>query len=206
MRVLTSDEVRSLLLAAQGTRWEALLTVAVTTGMRQGELIALRWRDVDLARATIAVVATAQRTRTQGIVVSEPKTARSRRQIALTAGAVAVLTDQATRQKWERIRAKGWGDLDLVFPNSVGRHQETSRLMTEFRKLLAAAGLPQIRFHDLRHTAATLMLSRGVHPKIASEMLGHSTVGMTLDLYSHVSETMQRDAAATLDRLIFDQR
>jgi integrase len=98
--------------------------------------------------------------------------------------------------------ATGGRDLDLVFPNRVGRIQgATTLLQEEFYPLLERAGLPRIRFHDLRHTAATLMLSRGVHPKVASDVLGHSTVGITLDLYSHVSDAMHCDAARKMDDL-----
>jgi len=205
MQVLNVDEVRRLLEAAAGTRWEALLTVAVTTGMRQGELLALRWRELDLTDGGLSVNRTVQRSRQEGFLVAEPKTARSRRRIALSAGAVDALRRHRVRQTQERLEARSWADdLDLVFPNGKGRFQEVPSLTAQYRTLLAAAGVPRLRFHDLRHTAATLMLGKGVHPKVASEMLGHSTVGMTLDLYSHVSETMQRDAAATLDQLLWD--
>jgi integrase len=203
MRVLSADEVRRLLDAVRGTRSEALLTLAVTTGMRQGELLALRWRDVDLDVAQLSVAATVQRSQQHGLVVAEPKTARSRRMVALTEGAVQALQRHRAAVVEERLRTETWTELDLVFPNRVGRHQEAGRLMAEYRRTLERAGLPRIRFHDLRHTAASLMLARGVHPKIASEMLGHATIAITLDLYSHVTPTMQREAAATLDRLIW---
>jgi integrase len=202
MAVLDADQVRFLLEVARGTEWEAMLTVAVTTGMREGEIVGLRWRDVDLDRAGLSVTATAQRSLRLGMLVAEPKTARSRRRIALATAAVDALRRHKTAQAAERLQAAEWADLDLVFPNGAGRHREIPRLLKDFRRLLAAAGLPRIRFHDLRHTAATLMLSRGVHPKVASEMLGHASVGITLDLYSHVSETMQRGAAATLDDIL----
>lgn len=203
MEVLSADESRRLLAAAEGTRWEALLTLALTTGMRQGELLALRWRDVDPERQVLSVTATVQRSRRSGLLVAEPKTQRSRRQVALTAGAANALRRHKALQAQERLVAKTWSELDLVFPNRVGRHQETTRLILEFRALLEAAELRRIRFHDLRHTAATLMLGQGVHPKVASEMLGHATIGITLDLYSHVTETMQKGAAAALDQALW---
>jgi integrase len=170
--------------------------------MREGELLALRWREVDLDHANLSVTATAQRSLRLGVLVAEPKTARSRRRIALAATAVDALRGHSATQAAQRLRAAEWADLDLVFPNGVGRHQEIPRLLKDFRRLLTKAGLSRIRFHDPRHTAATLMLSRGVHPKVASEMLGHATVGITLDLYSHVTDTMQRGAAATLDDVL----
>ena len=96
----------------------------------------------------------------------------------------------------------GWEELDLVFANEVGRPTTADRLRWNFQRTLVRANLPRIRFHDLRHTAATLLLGRGVHPKIVSEMLGHSTIAITLDLYSHVIPTMQQDAAAAFDLVI----
>ena len=202
MAALDGGQVRRLLDVARGTDWEALLTVAVTTGMRQGELLGLRWHDVDLERASLSVTATAQRSLRFGMQVAEPKTARSRRCVALAAAAVDTLRRHKSAQAAARLQADDWADLDLVFPDGAGRHREHPRLIKDFRRLLAEAALPRVRFHDLRHTAATLMLSRGVHPKVASEMLGHSTVGITLDLYSHVTETMQRAAAATFDEVL----
>jgi integrase len=180
-----------------------LCVLAITTGMREGELLALRWRYVDLDRGVLAVMGTAQRLRSEGLVIRETKTARSRRQVVLSSTAVAALGRHRVLQAAERLQAgERWEDLDLVFPNRVGRIQEaTTLLQEEFYPLLERAGLPRIRFHDLRHTAATLMLSRGVHPKVASDVLGHSTVGITLDLYSHVSDAMHRDAARRMDDL-----
>lgn len=159
---------------------------------------------MDVDAGTISVTRALHRSREAGYVITEPKTARSGRRVVLTAGAVDALRRHRVLLAQERLEAVTWAEeLDLVFPNRQGSYQEASWLTHEYRRLLAAAGLPRLRFHDLRHTAATLMLGRGVHPKVASEMLGHSTVGMTLDLYSHVSQTMQRDAAATLDQLLW---
>jgi integrase len=203
MHVLNHDEAQQLLRTLAGDRLEALCVLAITTGMREGELLALRWRHVDLERGVLAVLGTAQRIRAEGLVIRETKTARSRRQVVLSATALAALGRHRVLQATERLRAGDrWEDLDLVFPNRVGRIQEaTTLLQEEFYPLLERAGLRRIRFHDLRHTAATLMLSRGVHPKVASDVLGHSTVGITLDHYSHVSDAMHRDAARRMDDL-----
>jgi integrase len=136
--------------------------------------------------------------------VSEPKTKESRRRIELTVAALAALRRRKIAQLEERLRAAGgYEDLDLVFANEVGRPMNPSNVIARsFRPLLLRAGLPQIRFHDLRHTAATILLGRGVHPKIVSEMLGHSTVAVTLDTYSHVTPTMQREAASVFDQVV----
>lgn len=203
MTALSAEQSRSLLAAAAGKPLEALLTLAVTAGLRQGELCALRWDDVDLEHGTLRVVATVQRVRGRGLVVSEPKTTRSRRRVELGAAAVASLARHRSAQAAERLRAGTmWTDRGLVFTGPTGAHLDKALLTRRFRGLLADAGLPPVRFHDLRHTAATLMLGRGVHPKIVSEMLGHSTVAITLDLYSHVTPTMQREAASAMDALL----
>ena len=203
MAVLGPDEVKRLLATAAGGPLEALVTVAVTTGMRRGELLALRWRDVDLERRVVAVTGTLQRTG-EGLAVTEPKTPRSRRQVELSAAAVEVLRRHRREQSERRLLiGPEWNDHDLVFPSALGRPQEgRNMLYGQFRPLLRRAGLAKIRFHDLRHTAATLMMARGIHPKIVSEMLGHSTIAITLDLYSHVTPTMQGQAADAMDELL----
>lgn len=203
MRVLNSEEVRRFIDAATGTRLEALFVLAVTSGMREGELLALRWKDVDLDSSKLLVRATLQRRRGEFAFV-EPKTARSRRQVLLSELAVSALRRHRRRQAEERLRRGAERqDLDLVFANDVGGPIEVTNLTRRhYRPLLVAAGLPVIRFHDLRHTAATLMLAQNVNPKIVSEMLGHSQISITMDLYQHVTETMQRDAARAIDAIL----
>jgi len=204
MRTLSAEQARALLGAARGDRLEALYVLALTTGMRQGELLALRWRDVDLDRGALSVTGPLQWSKGEGLIISEPKTARSRRQLQLASMAVAALRQHRASQAAEILAAEAWDQTaDLVFPNQAGRPMQASNLLRRsFSPLLAAAGLPRIRFHDLRHTAATLLLARGVHPKIASEMLGHATVAFTLDVYSHVTETLQREVARTMDSVL----
>jgi site-specific recombinase XerD len=138
---------------------------------------------------------------------SGPKTQRSRRPVVMTEVAAAALRRHQAAQAAERIRAgAAWQDHDLVFPNSVGRPLNPSNLRhCSFHTLLQRAGLPRMRFHDLRHSATTLLLELGIHPKVVSEMLGHSQIGITLDLYSHVTATMQQQAVAALDDLFSDQ-
>lgn len=136
-----------------------------------------------------------------------PKTAKSCRKVALTAMAVEALRQHRTRQLEERLRlGEAWGDgsdQNFVFPNGVGKPMEgTDLLRSHFYPLLIRAGLPRIRFHDLRHTAATLMLLERIPVKVVSEMLGHSTIAITLNLYSHVLPEMQQEATAAMDRLL----
>ena len=200
--VLTAAEVANLLAAARGDRLEALYVLAVTTGMRRGELLALRWREVDLDRGVLAVTGSLQRVGGQ-LSIGEPKTTSSRRQVVLSQAAVRALRAHRVLQAEHQLGALHWEDLDLVFTNEIGRPIEPGNLLRRsYWPLLERAGLRRVRFHDLRHTAATLLLSRGVHAKVASEMLGHSTIGITLDLYSHVSEAMQRDAASAMDAIL----
>jgi integrase len=200
MNVLTPQQVRTLLDGVRGDRLEALYVLAVTTGMRQGELFALRWRDVDLTRGNLSVRATLRRMKQGGYRFTPPKTKRSQRQITLTQLAIEVLRRHRVRQNSERLESPVWEDVDLVFPNLVGKPLDGPNLLHyHFHPLLKRSGLPRIRFHDLRHTAATLLLGRGVNPKIVSEMLGHASVGITLDTYSHVLPTMQQSAAAEMD-------
>ncbi len=180
--------------------------LALTTGMRRGELLALHWADIDLDVGHLQVRYTVQHITGGGYVFSPPKTPRSRRKIALSARAITALRKHYTRQLEHRQTiGEAWQDEDLVFPNECGQAMRGNHILQRnSTPLLVKAGLPLIRFHDLRHTAATLLLLQGINPKIVSEMLGHSTVSMTLDTYSHVLPDMQRDATAALDRLLGD--
>jgi integrase len=202
LQVLDRSQVQQLLAAVAGHRLEALYVLALSTGMRQGELLALRWQDIDLDKRTVQVRATLQRTKEQGYMLAPPKTKRSRRQITLTSAACTALRAHRARQAEQRLALGSEWDTtyDLVFPNTLGKPMDgTNLLHYDFYPLLKRAGLPRIRFHDLRHTAATLLLGRGVNPKIVSEMLGHASIGITLDIYSHVLPDMQAYAATQMD-------
>lgn len=206
MRPLSAEEARRLLDAVRGNRLEALAILALTVGMRQGELMALKWRHVDIPNATLQVQTTAKLVNGE-LLVEETKTRRSRRRIALSPMAVEALKKHRLRQNEERLKAgQRWQDNDYVFPNTIGKLLDPRGLRRRwFDKMLERAGLPHIRFHDMRHTAATLLLLQGVHPKVVSEMLGHASIAITLDLYSHVLPDMQRDASAAIERLLGGQ-
>jgi integrase len=156
-----------------------------------GELLALRWSEIDLDSGTLSVVATLERWVDGVAVVAEPKTARSRRQVQLGTAICDALRRHRNAQP----------GVGYVFARPDGRPLSRSIVDKAWTRLNARAGVPRVRFHDLRHTAASLLLGRGIHPKIVSEMLGHSTVAITLDLYSHVTPTTQREAAAAMDDL-----
>ncbi|MDP9236359.1 MAG: site-specific integrase [Chloroflexota bacterium] len=201
---LGPEQAHVLLDAAAGDRLEALYVLALTTGMREGEILGLKWRDVDFAGRAVEVRGSLQRV-PSGLVLAEPKTDRSRRHIGLTETALVALRQHRALQATERLRlGAAWrNELDFVFVDETGSPIEATRfLRTSFKPLLKAAGLPKIRFHDLRHSAATLLLGRGIHPKIVSEMLGHSQIAITLDLYSHVTPTMQREATDAMDAIV----
>lgn len=203
MRVLTAGQAQRLLEAARGDRLEALYVLALYTGMRQGELLGLRWNDIALDAGAIQVTRSLQISR-DGYRLGDPKTESSRRHLPLVPAAVDALRAHRVRQHTERLgRGAAWEDHGLVFANALGRPVTPSSLRgRSFRPLLDAAGLPPVRFHDLRHTAATLLLLQGVHAKVVSEMLGHATITITLDTYSHVLPSMKQEAADALARLL----
>ena len=196
MQALTPDQVIRLLTAAKDDRLEALYVLAVTTGLRQGELLGLQWEDVDLPEAVLHVHHTLHELNGR-LWIGEPKTTRARRQVDLPVIAVTALKDHR-----ERMTREAYAD-GLVFCNTQGGPLRKSNLLRRsFLPLLKRTGLPAIRFHDLRHTAATLLLAQGVHPKIVQERLGHSQISLTLDTYSHVLPSMGREAASKLDALL----
>jgi integrase len=205
MRAPSEAEAQRLLAAAEGTRWAALYHLALATGMRQRELLGLLWSDVDLERGWLQVARTVHWIPGQGFVFSAPKTAWSRRRISIKEDVVEALRAYRRRQLAERMAlGEGWMEEDLVFPNMLGGPMDGGDLVYQsFLPLLKGAGLPRSRFHDLRHTAATLLLSARVNPKVESEMLGHATVAITLDIYSHVLPDMQQDAAVSMGNLLY---
>jgi integrase len=204
MRTLTFGEVVQLVNATGDPTRRALYAVAATAGLRRGELLGLSWRDTDLALGRVHIQRTLQRLTGEGLVFLPPKTDHGRRTVDLTKFAIEALKADRAAQRETRLRAgPSWnGQEDLVFASSVGTPMEASYLSKLFKRDLEAAGLGQMRFHELRHTAATLLLGSGTSPKVAQEMLGHSRVAITLDLYSHVQPTLQAEAVAVLDRLL----
>ena len=239
MKTLTRQQAVALLGAAAGDRLEAIYWLALSTGMRRGELLGLKWRDVDLERATLRVVGTLQRSPT-GLTVSEPKTDQSRRTIQLVADAVKALRRHKARQGEERMHAGGaWASSGLVFANEIGGPIEAGNLLRRsFWPILAKVGLadrivtlverkprksssatprrrrekpakvelvnykPHLRFHDLRHTAATLLLEDNVHPSVVAAMLGHSKTSTTLNIYSHVTPSIMGAATKAMASIL----
>jgi integrase len=203
IRALTPARARAVMAAADATPLGSFVRLALLTGMRRGELIGLRWGDVDLDGATIHVQQTAQRIAGQGIVFRQPKTRLSRRSVALSSEAVTVLRQHRRRQAEARFLAgPAYEDRDVVFASGLGTPIEPGNLLRTWYRIVAPAGIPGLRIHDLRHGHATLMLGQGVHPKIVSERLGHASVNITLDTYSHVLPGLQAAAAEALDSIL----
>lgn len=198
MNVLTQEQTADLIEAVRGTALYIPVLLAATTGMRRGEVAALRWRNVDLDGASLAVVQSLEETK-EGLNFKSPKTARSRRQISLPSITVERLRQHKTEQARRRLRmGTGYTDNDLVVCRRDGEPTKPSTITGDFAAFTKAHGMV-IRFHDLRHTHITHCLQNNIHPKIVSERAGHSTVALTLDVYSHVVTGMQEEAAGTID-------
>ena len=197
MRALDETESVWLLEAARGTRLYVPILFAVTTGVRRGELLAVRWVDISLASPTVSIRRSLEQTR-KGLRFKETKNSRGRL-IDLPAILVDALREhQAKQDGYREMLGKGYEDHDLVFAREDGSIWKPESFTTEYFEFTRKIGV-KVRFHDLRHSHASQLLKAGVSPKIVSERLGHSTVGITLDVYSHVLPGMQREAAQKID-------
>jgi integrase len=178
----------------------ALWVTMTSTGLRIGEALGLKWDDVNLEDRTLAVRRAIQRQPKKGLVFVEPKTAKARRRVKLTVTATEALRRHRTRQLSHRLQLGGlWEDRNMVFASEFGTPLDPMNAYHRFQKALVRAGLDHIRLHDLRHTAATLMLIADVHPKVVQETLGHSNITLTLATYSHVLPSIQSESADKLD-------
>lgn len=202
----TPAQARALLTAVRGDRLEALFTVAVALGLRQGEILGLRWKDLDLEKSRLSVRHQLQRIDGEPKFVP-PKSKKSRRTIIMPAVVLTALIQHRERQcEYRALAGTRWQEWDLVFPTMIGTPMESSNLNHYFQKVAAAAGLPRRRFHDLRHTAATLLLIQGVHPRLAMGILGHSQITLTMNTYSHyLPEEMGHEAASQMDEILSER-
>ena len=197
--VLDDGEIARLLGAAESTHLYGPIFLALTTGLRRGEILGLRWQDVDFDRAALAVRQSLEQTNA-GLRIKAPKTKKGRRNVSLPAVTVEWLRAHKRQQARERLSlGLGKSKADLVFTEVDGGFWPPDKLSRQFGNLVRGGGLSSVTFHGLRHTHITNLLKEGVHPKIASERAGHSSVAVTMDIYSHVVEGMQEEAASMVD-------
>ncbi len=202
MQTMTEDDLKKFLEAARSTDYYALFYCALMTGARRGELLALRWSDLDLIRAEMHINRNMVQLRDRSLFYKSTKTAKGKRTISLSPSTALILRRHKEEREAICCTLQTPFDPDSpVFCHSNGKNLLPDSVSQRWRTLLKKTGMKHFRFHDARHTMATNMLKQGIHPKIVQERLGHSTIGMTMDLYSHVTPTMQQDAAVKLDML-----
>jgi integrase len=202
MQALSASEATTFLAASKGTRWDAFWVLLLTTGLRPGEALALKWSDIESGKIRV------QRTLTRvgkSWSFVEPKTSRARRVVTLPKSAMESLSSHRLRQVEDRLQAGShWANLDLIFASRKGEPLDYKMVARRhFKPLIAATNLPRIRPYDLRHTCATLLLGAGENVKVVSERLGHASASLTLDVYSHVLPDMQQQAAERLEKILF---
>ena len=200
MHVMNEENIQTFLEAAKSTPYYALFYLALFTGMRRSELLALRWCDVDLILGQISVNRSLHHLRDKSLVFRTPKTAKGRRTIALPPSAMLVLKEHQEQEEQTRLMlGTPLVEGDLVFSQPDGRPLLPDTVSHAWAKLAQRTGLKGIRLHDARHSHASLMLKQGIHPKIVQERLGHASIQVTLDTYSHVAPGLQEAAAARFD-------
>jgi len=212
--VFTPEQARAFLVAAEEKRLGTAFAIGLSLGLRRGEVLGLRWRDIDLDASTLRVAQTIQRVRakvagTAGVLVSEPKTEQSRRTLVLPAMLVPLLRRHRARQAQERLTAGAdWNDAlgGLLFTTPRGRPIDPHDVQAEFKATLAAANLPNMRLHDLRHAAATFLIAQGLPLRLVMEVLGHSTIALTANTYGHIERGMMAEAASQMDSLLTDEK
>ena len=199
----TAEQLRSFLDGVRDDRLHAAYVLLATTGMRRGEALGLRWADLDLEEGHAAIRQTVIAVNHQPSI-GTPKTAKGRRTVRLDKATVTALREHRKRQAEERLQmGTGWTDRGLVFCRVDGHLLHPERFSRSFGDRVRKLGLPKIRLHDLRHGWATMALAAGVHPKVVQERLGHANIGITLDVYSHVTAGLHDDAAERVAGLVF---
>jgi integrase len=205
MKVWSPDQLRAFIEHTKSDRLAAAWLLLVTTGMRRGEVLGLAWDSVDVANNRIAVVRSLTVVDYRDVRFTQPKTAKGRRSVAIDPTTLDALQSHRVRQLEERLRwGAAWNDTGLVFTREDGSALHPERLTRWFEQLSRDSGLPRIRLHDLRHSYATAALAAGIPAKVVSERLGHASVMITLDTYSHILPSMQEDAASTVAKLILE--
>lgn len=201
MLTWNNNQVKAFLEMAKTSPYYPVYKTAIYTGLRRGEVLGLRWQDVDFDNLVISVRQSLQEVKGVGITFKEPKSGKSR-SITITTTLAKELKKLYKQQLTDKLLlGQIYQDLDLVFAQVNGKLLPPTEMARNYRKMVNNSGLPYIRFHDLRHTHATLLLQQGVHPKVVSERLGHSTISITMDIYTHVLPNMQKEAAHQFEQL-----
>ena len=209
MQPLRREEVQAFLAAARGHRLYAAFLLELTTGLRRGALLALRWRDLDFENGLLHVRRILHRVKLPNgekktaLVFEEPKTVTARRTVPVPKAVLAELKAHKARQNEEKLKlGEAYEDHDLVFATPLGKPLDPDNFTKQFTRLLEKAGIPKVRFHDLRHTVATLLLEADEHPKVVQELLGHARISITLDLYTHARPELKRRAVESLSGMV----
>lgn len=200
---LTVEQMKAFLSEAKNHRFYVPFLLECHTGLRRGELLGLRWRDINIEKKTISVNQSLIRTRQKGLVMSDPKTEKSKRTIPISEEVIAVLKGHKANQNQNKLLAgNGYNNSDLVFCNNIGNPIDPRNFTEQFERVLKQANLPRVRFHDMRHSHATMLLLHNVQPKVVQDRLGHSTISMTMDTYSHILPGMQEEATEKVSRAL----
>jgi integrase len=203
MKILDEAQINQFLLAAIDSPYAALYHLAVKTGMRMGELLGLRWLDMHWGSGRLYVQRQLQDVRGMGCFFQEPKTSSGRRMLQLGEGTIQALREHGEFQKLQKeYSGQRWQENDLIFPSKIGTPLNPSNLRLDFKRVVERAGVPRVRFHDLRHSAASLMLNNGIPVIVVSKVLGHAKPSITLDIYGHLYNEMQGEVARLMDELV----
>ena len=199
---LTEDQLITLLKHAEGKPAHIPILIAATTGLRLGEVLGLKWADIELDKARLTVNRAASASKGRGLYLKDPKSKSSKRTISLARVTVEALRLHLVEQKKYRLSCGKYQDCDLVCPNTNGRLADPKNFTRRYyRPVIRSAGVPYVKFHELRHSHLTLLLERNVHPKVAQARAGHSSISITMDTYSHVSPEIERGAANVMDEI-----
>jgi integrase len=202
-QILTEEQARQLLTAASASLYETVFYLALVSGMRKGELLGLKWSDLDLTKGTLHVQRQLQCIKPDGYVLVPPKTKAGKRPIKLGQGMLAQLEKHRMNQELLKSAAgEKWQENNLIFTSSIGTFMDQSRVSKEFKRLLAKANLPDLRFHDLRHTSLSLLLENGTPVNTVQQRAGHSKASVTVDIYGHAMAGSQNQAADRIDELV----
>lgn len=203
MKVLDESQVVQFLVAAHGSHFETLYYLAINTGMREGELFGLKWPDLHFNTGVLYVQRQVQSVPGLGKIFTEPKTVAGRRPLKLGEGVLQKLREQKEQQLFQKTLAGSkWKENDLIFPTRIGTPEDPGNLRKDFLGVLDMAGLPHIRFHDLRHTSASIQLNRGVPILVVSKRLGHAKASTTMDIYAHLYMESQDEPARIMDEIL----